>query len=269
MFRRPPCVAPSVVLIPLLLLMATALPAEARGGPIALATEVMMEDQAANNLIIQALFGSAPGASLTYLSTVSSDGRSFSDETAPRQGYLGQAISDSIQGEFLGPREVGTWTTKATGTRGGAVMWTVQDMHTVSQLPGQGGFSIQSDYDYFDKDGIKIGDLHTSATIDKDETRDFGGGFFTNRNGSIIPGSSFRTESWLRSNGEWVYGGHPPSPPFALMPNGILSIGFSPPAGGDGTFTTHFVPEPSSWGLLALGSLGLLRAHWRRQPASS
>jgi hypothetical protein len=249
--------------------MVTALPAEARGGPIALATEVMMEDQAANNLIIQALFGSAPGASLTYQSTVSSDGMSFSDETAPRSTYLGGSISDSIDGAFDGHLDVGTWTTKATGTRDGAVMWTVKDMHTVRHLPTQPGFSIESSYDYFDEDGNKIGDLHTSAVLDKDETMDFGSGFFTDKNGKLILDTFYTTKSRLQPNGEWIYEGLPQSPPFALMPNGVLSIGFSPPDGGDGTFTAFFVPEPSSWGLLALGSLVLLRARWRLRPACS
>ena len=268
MFSKWRRVSQSALLTPLLFAIIAAMPATARGDSLSLATEVQMEDQASQNLIVQALFGSIPGDSLTYSSTMSSAGDSFSYATTSGSMFLGQPISVSANATMTSPQpDEYDWTITAAGTLGSS-MWTVVDPEVVKKN-ANGSYTVTSDYDYFDKNGNKVGDLHITVFVDKDVTMDTDTGYFTDKNGNKQWHSDFTSTSQYVGDGNWRINVKPSYQDSQQIPNAIDTTGFTPLNGGAGSFTPTFttVPEPSSWRMLVLGTLSLLAYEWRRRKA--
>jgi hypothetical protein len=96
-------------------------------------TEVMMDVQGSEALLYGALLGASPGSSQSISGTTSVDTSSgaFSFSLNPGSSYLGQSISDSVQGQFNPATSSYSWT--GSGASGG-VNWMVQGNVTPIEL---------------------------------------------------------------------------------------------------------------------------------------
>jgi hypothetical protein len=226
--------------------------------PLNLATEVMIEDTASNNLIVGALFDPTNNSKLSYNTVMGADG-SYTYSTVAGSMLDGKSISLTGSGtaSSTGP-PTWQWVTSESGDYNGSPYWSVTDLETVTVDP-DGYYIIVSDYNYYDKDGNKTGDLHIIVVTDPDVTVDADAGYFTDKNGAKVPKSDFVSASALdEETGDWDIEVLPVYPPYEPIPPQIVSIGTSPLGGGDGSFTTTFVvPEPSTWAMMLVGFVGL------------
>jgi hypothetical protein len=232
--------------------------------PLNLATEVMIEDTASNNLIVGALFDPSNNSKLSYNTVMGTDG-SYTYSTASGSTLDGASISLTGSGvaSSTGPNSW-QWVTSEKGDYNGSPYWSVTDLETVT-VDEDGYYTIVSDYNYYDKDGNKTGDLHIIIVTDPDITVDADAGYFTDKNGNKVPKSDFISASELdEETGDWDIEVLPVYPKYEPVPPQIVSIGTSPLVGGDGHFTTTFVvPEPSTWAMMLLGFVGLAFAGFR------
>lgn len=223
-----------------------------------------MEDTASNNLIVGALFNPSNGSKLSYDTTMGTDG-SYTYSTVSGSTLDGTPISLTGSGtaSSTGPSSW-QWVTSESGDYDGSPYWSVTDLETVTVDP-DGFYIITSDYNYYDKDGNKLGDLHIIVVTDPDVTVDADAGYFTDKNGNKIPMSDFVSLSLLdEDTGDWDIEVLPVYPPYRPVPPQIVSIGNSPLGGGEGSFTTTFVvPEPSTWAMMVIGFTGLAFAGYR------
>jgi hypothetical protein len=233
---------------------------------IPLATEVMMEDTAVNNLIVGSLFDPTPGSSLSYNTTMSGDG-SYTYSTVAGSKLDGVPISLSGTGTESSPSPGSyQWITTEDGDYDGSPDWSVADVETATQDPATGIWTIVSVYNWYDEEGNLVGDLNITVYVNKDLTVDIDTGYFTDALGNKVPMSDFVSRSAYNDDtGDWDVEVLPVYPPSRPEPYPIVSAGSSPFTGGAGTFTTTFVvPEPSTWVMMALGFVGLGYAGYRR-----
>jgi hypothetical protein len=234
----------------LLFVLLTTIPTLGRAGSIDLATELMMGDQEANTLIIGSLFGADPTSPLKFTSTVDTGGQSFSYSLNSGSAYEGQSISLTSIGSL---NAAGTlWTLSSNGSLGSS-SWSTAGTAAVVTDPN-GDTEQHQNYDTFDKFGNKNGDTHIDRVISGKSSTDTG--FFTDLSGNKVAKSNFTSTDTL-VNGKWDVTTTPINFPSELV-FPTFSTGFSPTAGGTGSFTSSFVPEPSSLTLFVLSALGVL-----------
>jgi hypothetical protein len=241
-------------------------PATASVDLTSLATEVMIEDTASNNLIVGALFNPSSHSSLSYTTDLMSNG-DYTYSTVSGSTLDGKSISLSGGATYSNPSPgVWDWDTYEDGDYEGSPYWYVVDHETVTQDP-DGYYTIVSDYDYYDEDNNKLGDLHIIVVTDPEVTVDADYGYFTDPLGNKVPMSDFYSASILdEDTGDWdieIWPGYPPPYKPPGMPDPIVSTGYTPLGGGDGYFTASFVPEPSTWVMMLLGFVGLGFAGYR------
>jgi hypothetical protein len=152
-------------------------PASADIIPLNLATEVMIEDTASNNLIVGALFDPSNNSKLSYNTVMAADG-SYTYGTVAGSMLDGTPISLTGSGtaSSTGP-QTWQWITSEKGDYNGSPYWSVTDLETV-KVDKDGFYIITSDYNYYDKDGNKTGDLHIIVVTDPDVTVDADAGVF-------------------------------------------------------------------------------------------
>ena len=253
-------------------------------------TEVMMDVQGSEAILYGNLLGVNPTSPQSLSGTSSTDiaNGSFTFSLNPGSTYLGQAISDSVQGQYNAATGSFDWT--ATGSWGSGTQWTETGNLVAAELQIIGGvptWTLTSKQQVT----VKLGDIPTPLYSVPDQVTIYGDGLFE-------PALSVRTSDfdlWDGTIGGTTIGSDRFDPftgknkfrpykiqdlfnPKFIGPNIQLlafqqtTIGTTPMTGGSGTYTTTIssVPEPASWVMGLLGVLGLLGyTCWRRRAAGA
>lgn len=213
---------------------------------IDLMTEMMMENQGENNLVIGAFFGPDPNSALVFTSMVDPVALTFSFSLNPGSTYLGLPISLSSSASFDAVNDV--WDASSSVTLGTA-SWTI-----IGTYSAPIGDPFQNSNFLIDPKNLPPGvdprqfhDMHDLIFYNtKDGTS---GGFvhFTNIQGQRSS-PNFPVGDVRNPDGSWSY---------ELITDAfwVHGSGFSPvPTGGSGTFTTMVspIPEPSFAVLVAV-----------------
>ena len=244
------------------ILMAVA-PGQANGfDMVAIATEIMMEDQGADNVLLAHIFGVDTSSPLRFTSFVDPAGMYFSFELVPNSTYLGQSITMSASGTF--DPTTSTWTTSSTGEIGDPNTYGTTSTKTVTKNP-DGTYTITEDVNHTllgDFGNTKDGDLHTSVTASVPNGGDILSteeGNLTDKNGNFVLGSDFEGID-SKHKGVWFWTVFPaPIVEVAGLNFAVVSNGTSSDEGGAGSFVTQIqsVPEPST---LTLGVIACVAA---------
>ena len=255
-----------VMLCALGCLLATPVVGRAGGLPIPVLTAIMVEDEAANGLTIGRMVGVDPASPLQFGSYVDPAGASFFYATNAGQTYLGQSLTLSSSAVYNSSS--GTMLMSGAGSYG-STTWSDTGKQTITQDPISGIWTIKSDYNDYDANGNKIGDLHIEVYLNKELTLSIDTAYFTDKYGNKIPNAQYASRDvYDEHTGNWdieVYPVRPPSTyPYLLA---VHSSGNSPGAGGSGTFTMGIsaTPEPSTLGLALVGGGCMLLAATSRR----
>jgi hypothetical protein len=242
--RRRLASGPSVLALAALAIVTT-IASPGRAASVDLATVIMMANSEANAVFIGVQFGTDSSSPLNFTSNVDAAGQSFSYSLNPGSTYLGQAISLTSSGVLSSDGTV--WTLTSDGTFG-ATSWSTTGTASTSTDPS-GVTTDHHTYDLKDKNGNLTGDFTLDdRTITGKTSTD--SGFRTDTSRKPVPNSDFTSTDSL-SDGKWTFNLVPLKTSNMIFP--VIGTGFSPPAGGVGTFTTTIIPEPASLILLTLG----------------
>jgi hypothetical protein len=253
--------------------------------PSAVANEVMMEDAAAENVILGSMVTPTSGQSLSYTSSVDPTTNAYTFSTTAGQSLNGTSVSVTGSGTEVSssagfPSGVSSLLTPCTTYT--CYYWTTTDNFLV------GTKTVPStDYEVAYYDPVKMlwyiasafywddMDLEIYVVTNKDVTLDADYGYFTDALGNKIPGTEFYsasvynpdTEDWdIELSPEYPYPGGRPSP---SEPGPEYLTGVSTPGDTDNHFVATFVPEPSTWAMMLLGFAGLGYLGYRSRKRSA
>jgi len=203
---------------------------------------LMIENQGDNASLIGSIFGPDGTAPLTFTSDVNVSGDMFSFSLAPTP-YLQQNLTITGIGFFDATTDL--LHLFSLGVLGSVVLMT-EGTDAITLSP-DGGLNGSSDVNFLEG-GVKVHDIHAEGFLRSDGTTG-GFGFDTDENGDEIKGSVRVFTDTQTPTGNWGFQSSNPGLGFV-----INSEGFSPLAGGSGTFTTTIaaLPEPSA--VLPIGS---------------
>jgi hypothetical protein len=239
--------------------------------PSAVGNEVMMEDAAAENLILGQIASPRSGQSLTYTSSVDPNTNAYSFSTTSGQTLNGQPVSLTGSGTEVSSPTTGfpsslltpcsTYTCYYWNTtdefQWGNVNYPSTDYEVAYYDPVKMYWYIQSVF-YWDNM-----DLEILVVTNKDVTLDADYGYFTYGNtGNMIPNTGFYSASRYNPDTEdWdieIWPEYPyPGRPSPWEPGPEYVSGVSTPGDTDDHFTATFIPEPSTWAMMLLGFAGL------------
>jgi hypothetical protein len=227
-------------------------------------TEVMMDVQGTEALLYGALLGANPGSSQSVSGTTSVDTSSgaFSFSLNPGSTYLGQSISDSVQGQFNPATSSYSWT--GSGASGG-INWMIQGTVTPIELDLSGPkWQLEPNTQIIVSSGGLGGTLAltdqvtiygpgqpTAALSSKGSTlSDLSGNIISQTSGLDIYDGTTGTVTDLTI----------PTPRYPLVLFADQITDQTPIAGGAGTYTTTITgaPEPSSLLIGLVSGLGAL-----------
>ncbi len=243
-------------------------------------SEVMMDVQGSEAQLYGTLLGSSttPQA-LSGTSSTDVSGATFSFSLNPGSTYLGQAISDVVQGHF--DTTDGSYHWSGAGSSGLGVSWAVTGMITPVAA---GGPIIKPNWDLksYEVTYIRPSVPPKPVYTVTDEV-------FLSGPGEAVPAVSLKvassgglkisvgTDTYDPKTGTYIFQDGwklppnlPPGLQFASSFQDVTS-GVSPLAGGTGTYTTtiNSVPEPSTLVLAAFGMAAGLCVAWRRRRAGA
>jgi hypothetical protein len=224
--------------------------------PVAEATEVMMESQGQQAILVGLLLGPAPSP-LEFTSSVASDGGSFQYGLVSGSTYLGQAASWTTSGTL--DVSTGLWTWQTTSSIGSSVL----------DSSGKGGpfTGVDPPYD------TMIFQIHFTRTVISDvtysqtatRTVSMGTITVTDELGTVVS-TGMHTDNLVLQGpnaGQWEWDTGAITGALGKGDFHVVAAGLSPlPDGGNGTFAIRVVPEPSSALLAATGFLAV--AAWRK-----
>jgi hypothetical protein len=190
----------------------------------------------------------------------------------PGSTYLGQAISDSVQGQFN--PATGSFLWSATGSWGDPVDWSVQGAITpieinpnkpTWQLPSIETVMLRGIGSFQNPDSVTlIGDGKTTPAL-------------SIRNSSLLDNlgrplvQSIGTDTYDATKNVFNFK-EVILPKFQvpLIPFSDETNGTTPFTGGAGTYTTtiNSIPEPSAIVMFALGTVGVVSCAWRTKKAA-
>jgi hypothetical protein len=240
-------------------------------------SEVMMDLQSTEAQLDAAMLGVSPSSpqSLSGATSMDPSTGSFSFTLNPGSTYLGQSISDSVQGQFNSA--TGSYNYTATGASALGFKWS----ETGSIIPvaidlgvGEPEWQLKSygavytllsyppKYIYGQTDQVIIlGPGLTSPALSLRSSSLF------DPMGNNL-GISIGTDQFNPLTGRYQFQDlfqRAPKAPYRLLSFGDTTTGTTPITGGAGTYTTTIssVPEPSSW------VMGLVYAWWTRKAAGA
>jgi len=221
-------------------------------------TQLMMQTAVNDGIFIYTLFGPDRTSPMAFTSTVDAVANTFSYSINSGVTYQGMSITLSGSGSF--DAITGILTTSSSGTLG-STSWTTSGTESMTAVVG--GYSGSLDANVFEH-LVKEGDIHETG-MDTHAGQSNWTGYLTDANGNKIPNSGFTEQDFYNPlTGKWDKLADEPDPGFLVRANG-----YSPIAGGSGTFTmtVETVPEPTSLSLLCCGCCGLLvyTCHLRRR----
>ena len=233
--------------------------------PVAEATEVMMESQGQQAILVGSLLG--PAASpLDFTSSVASDGSSFHYGLVSGSTYLGQAAS---------------WMT--SGTQGSSGAWTWQTTSAIGSLDlnasGTAGAFTGVDPPYLDHlvdltlPPLTPTTVISDVTYSQTATRSVSTGTITVKDalGNVLSSGTHFDNLILQGDnaGQWEWDTGTITGALGKGDFQVVAQGASPlPDGGSGTFQVLVaVPEPASGLMTATGFLAI--AAWRRRGGRS
>jgi hypothetical protein len=237
----------------------------------------MMEDAAAENLILGSMVTPTSGQSLSYTSSVDPATNDYTFSTTAGQSLNGNLVS--VTGS-------GTETPSSAGFPSGAsslltpcstytcYYWTTTDSFIVDTGSTPGTPVPSTDYEVAYYDPVKMlwyiasvfywddMDLEIYVVTNKAVTLDADYGYFTDGLGNMIPGTAFYSASvYNRDTEDWdieLWPEYPyPGRPSPSEPGPEYLTGVSTPGDTGDHFTATFVPEPSTWAMMLLGFAGL------------
>ncbi len=223
-------------------------------------TQLMIEDQGQETFDLVLDFGADPSSPIKFTSTVDPVAMSYNFATVSGSTYEGQALTITGNGLFNATTSV---ITVSSFTALGAASFTASGTTTIDLTTNPKKDTEDTKYtpNRKTKGGITYNDVHRDTTEDTDGTSTDTG--FLTLDGTQIPKTMFDSENVFNTaSGAWTF-----SQFSSDLDVGVTSVGFSPPTGGAGTFTTIAVPEPSSIALFScnvLVALGLAMAFGRR-----
>jgi hypothetical protein len=246
-------------------------------------TEVMMDAQGSEAILYGNLLGVSPTSPQALSGTSSTDisSGSFTFSLNPGSTYLGQAISDSVQGQYN--TATGSFDWSATGSWGSGVQWTETGNFVAAELVGGTLiWTITSKQQVKTKSGLPLYTIPDTVTILDDRqtkpalsarTSDFD--FWD----GTVGGTTIGTDDFDPFTGKNKFRPYKIKDLFQpkMVAPGIQELSFqqtttgtTPFAGGSGTYTTtiNSVPEPASWVMGVLGVLGLLCYTFRPRRAA-
>jgi hypothetical protein len=255
--------------LPAVFCLATATAARAQGLPDVPAgtvlSEVMMDIQGSEALLYGSTLGASPlPQSLSGTSMSDPSTGSFSFSLNPGSTYLGQSITDSVQGTFNSTTQSYDWT--AEGLWAG-IDWQIKGNVAPIEVDITGTKWELISIEQMNLPKLGLFDLPDKVTI-------LG-------TGKDKPALSFRTSSLLQNGvrqgatvGTDTYNAKnntfefrelfTPQPKFQRVPLSYNTTGTIPFAGGAGTYTTTIssTPEPSTLVIGLLTGTGLFAFRW-------
>ena len=261
-------------------LLAGATTAQAQGLPDVptgtVLNEVMMDAQGSEALLYGALLGVSPTSpqSLSGTSLIDPSGGSFSFSLNPGSTYLGQSISDSVQGQFDPTTSSYLWS--ARGSWGNPFEWVINGKIVPIEIdPTKPTWQLTSS-ETLTIQGVGDLQLPDTATV-------YGSGMngptLSVLSSSLLDpfgrqfGQRTGIDTYDPATNTYVFQDlFIPKPQFPLVLFQDRTTGVSPFTGGAGTYTTTIgaVPEPSTLLMLPLGLLGMIAyAWWTRQSAGA
>jgi hypothetical protein len=245
-------------------------------------SEVMMDLQGTEAQLYGAMLGVSPSPLQSLSGTTSTDlsAGSFSFSLNSGSTYLGQAISDSVQGQFNSATGSYDYTVTGAAALGfkwsetgsitpvaidlGVPKWELKSYGAVYTL-----LSFPPKYIYGQTDLVTIlGPGLTSPALSLRSSS------LADPLGNNL-GISIGTDQFDPVTGRYIFQDlfqRAPKAPFQLLSFEDVTTGTTPITGGAGTYITTIssVPEPSSWVMGLLGALGLLGyAWWTRKAAGA
>jgi len=224
-------------------------------------TQLMIEDQGQEVSNIGLTFGADPSSSIKFASTTNPIAMSYSFTTMAGSIYEGLSLTITGTGLFDPTTNI---MSVNSSTMLGSISYTSSGTNVIDLSAGADDYNKFIDPTQTTKDGKKYNDEHQDSTIFPNGNSLVRG--YKTLNGSMVPGTENSGLDFSNSSsGAWNF-----SLEFPDAGIGVVSVGFSPPVGGAGTFTTTVVAsEPSSIALLGCGLFGILitcRRRRRTQP---
>lgn len=210
-------------------------------------TDFMMEYQSEQLMMIGRLFGPAVGSPLSFSSTVDAAAMTYSFQLDPGSTYLGQSMTLSGLGVF--DTAIDRFDRSAVGSLGD-FEWTSAGTDVVGGLLDD-VTTGKSNEDFKDENGEKFMDIHDDKEYNKTTKKSKITTQLTKKDGSN-DGEPNTGKDRLRPDGSWELVQSVTQFDFEIVSNG-----FSPPGGGDGSFTSSVnqVPEPCTLAMLSAGML--------------
>jgi len=251
--------------------------------PSAVGNEVMMEDAAAENLILGSMVAPSSWQSLNYTSYVDPTTNAYTFSTTA--GQMLNGVSVSVTGSGTEVPDSSSFPSSVSGLLTPCSTYTCYYWSTTDSFTVGSSIVPSTDYEVAYYDPVKMRwyvasvfywddkDLEIYVVTNKDVTVDADYGYFTyGSTGNMIPGTEFYSASVYNPDTEdWDIEIWPKSyPPYPGEPAPMYLAGVSTPGETDNYFTATFVPEPSTWAMMLVGfaGLGYLGYRSRKRPAA-
>ena len=257
--------------------------------PSSVANEVMMEDAAAENVILGSMATPTSGQSLSYTSSVDPTTNDYTFGTTAGQSLNGNSVSLTGSGTEVEtsagfPSSVSSLLTPCSTYT--CYYWKTTDSFAVGTGSTPGTPVPSTDYEVAYYDPVKMlwyiasvfywddMDLEIYVVTNKDVTLDADYGYFTDALGNMIPCTAFYSASVYNPDTEdWdieIWPEYPyPGRPSPSEPGPEYLTGVSTPGDTNDHFVAMFVPEPSTWAMMLLGFTGLGYLGYRSRKRSA